>query len=976
MGVGRDEDPRPIIIDVINEAYTDIGGTGLLFDVTRGALLSSTMAACGITTWESLCENMNRRRTWNRFAIAVEKVIPDIWPDRHASHPVIPLLEAIVCNAALCIARHITYLTNGETKISMNEFRLFGCKDFQANWDRTIIAHVIPFSLVERDDLYYQYEAKGSEGIGAYQDAMIPQIVTNWENPSDNVIMVPDPRDYYSAPFGYSQDELDTEVTDDGAAPTDQEPPSQPEQLADATMVSQDPTDTAPAANDAPGPAALLAFPDKSPLRGKTHLHGRWVPSNSPNKPPEKWIDYLPPITLEQLPRNLTWNDDHWIGRLLPGGTMAYVGMDQSGNRRFITPDHDDWLRMFPEQNTIPPPPVQQGPGNDPNQPTVTVNTVDVSNVTHDTDTSMRFWALTPGAGSGAKKPASGRISWDPSIHTGIRSPHTQIPTGNQSQPTSSRFQAAAANMTNQGFAAHMPTSTRSSNMAGTRGTSGNFFPNTTSGTGTPYTQVPGRAYPLRGGATPAGTTGGAPPTVRPGGTPGSTPPTFPFGGSGGGSGPPPSGGMGGIPGTTPPPFPYGGSGGGSGPPPGGGYTIPTAPTPRRPKWVYKPDLSAYTDLKTPEQFSPWIEDTFFTMVAQGLGNIAEATFTPNPADQEEVDEFQRQQKFTFMMLSKKVTEAMGKRIISNYKRTMDAQGALSALCVEYTGSTHAILARRRTLEILTNKKFDPRGNQTATMFILEFETMAERYNEQQTDIGMILNGTMKKAMLQSALSSVTILRAVADRETERVVQGGAPFSYEEYLTAVKSSAALYDEGRMGRRSVHTITSMPDDCTQRDHGEALVFAVNKQARRVPGTIMNKETWSALSEQGKATWDQLSDQDKRKILTYASKRGEKPRATTNAHVMEVDADDQTYQTDTEDVPDEGLGVNNTNLGRAKSEAHPGDPRRMMGETNNQTAMVKFAQWNTVHNNVSEEDLDKFVDAYWQSSDDDEDENMDF
>ena len=140
--------------------------------------------------------------------------------------------------------------------------------------------------------------------------------------------------------------------------------------------------------------------------------------------------------------------------------------------------------------------------------------------------------------------------------------------------------------------------------------------------------------------------------------------------------------------------------------------------------------------------------------------------------------------------------------------------------------------------------------------------------------------------------------------------------------------------------------------------------------------MNKETWSALSEQGKTTWDQLSDQDKQKILTYASKRGEKPRATTNAHVMEVDADDQTYQTDTEDIPDEGVGVNNANLGRAKSEAHPGNPRRMMREANNQTAMGKFAQWNTAHDNVSEEDLDKFVDAYWQSSDDDEDENMDF
>ena len=80
-------------------------------------------------------------------------------------------------------------------------------------------------------------------------------------------------------------------------------------------------------------------------------------------------------------------------------------------------------------------------------------------------------------------------------------------------------------------------------------------------------------------------------------------------------------------------------------------------------------------------------------------------------------------------------------------------------------------------------------------MFNIEFETMAEQYNEQQTNPGMILNGTMKRAMLQSALSLVTILRAVADRETKHVVQRGVPFTYKEYLTAVKSSAALYDEG-------------------------------------------------------------------------------------------------------------------------------------------------------------------------------------
>ena len=86
--------------------------------------------------------------------------------------------------------------------------------------------------------------------------------------------------------------------------------------------------------------------------------------------------------------------------------------------------------------------------------------------------------------------------------------------------------------------------------------------------------------------------------------------------------------------------------------------------------------------------------------------------------------------------------------------------------------------------------------------------------------------------MLQAALLSVTILHAVADKETERVVQRGAPFTYEEYLTAIKSSAALYDEGWMGQRSVHVVTLSQDEHVPCSHGETLIYAVNKQACRV------------------------------------------------------------------------------------------------------------------------------------------------
>ena len=50
--------------------------------------------------------------------------------------------------------------------------------------------------------------------------------------------------------------------------------------------------------------------------------------------------------------------------------------------------------------------------------------------------------------------------------------------------------------------------------------------------------------------------------------------------------------------------------------------------------------------------------------------------------------------------------------------------------------------------------------------------------------------------------------------------------------------------------------------------------------------------------------------------------------------------------------------------------------MMGTATNQSTTMKFAQRSTGHEDVSEEDLNNFVDTYWWSSDDTRDSKMDF
>jgi hypothetical protein len=54
-----------------------------------------------------------------------------------------------------------------------------------------------------------------------------------------------------------------------------------------------------------------LAFPAYKPLAGKTHLHGYWKGNGN-------WVSYTPPIEWNELPGNVSYASDHWVGRFLP----------------------------------------------------------------------------------------------------------------------------------------------------------------------------------------------------------------------------------------------------------------------------------------------------------------------------------------------------------------------------------------------------------------------------------------------------------------------------------------------------------------------------------------------------------------------------------------------------------------------------------------------------------------------------------
>jgi hypothetical protein len=132
------------------------------------------------------------------------------------------------------------------------------------------------------------------------------------------------------------------------------------------------------------------------------------------------------------------------------------------------------------------------------------------------------------------------------------------------------------------------------------------------------------------------------------------------------------------------------------------------------------------------------------------------------------------------------------------------------------------------------------------------------------------------------------------------------------------------------------------------------YFVNMAKKRAPGATMSKETWQNISDEGKSVWDKLSNSDKQKILQYAMKRATaKETITVNQAVIQASEDDTEEFEDAKSPPDTENEQDNPELeinqavSKARSEAHPGDVRRVLsGPTKKRaTTQVKFARWIT-------------------------------
>ena len=366
-----------------------------------------------------------------------------------------------------------------------------------------------------------------------------------------------------------------------------------------------------------------------------------------------------------------------------------------------------------------------------------------------------------------------------------------------------------------------------------------------------------------------------------------------------------------------------------------------------------KPDIKLFKALKEDSDYFKWEKHTHAMMGGTDMGELIDPSFVPHPDD---ALSFRNKCRWLYAIFDNLVHTAEGREIIRRHQYTQDGQAVLAELHNTAFSSTASEMKAASLYEELVNTRISTWSG-SAIGFITDFITKIEEYNYTVPIPGRRLNNDTKKALLVRAVEGSRGLRDVKIRELHRIAEGHPELDYSRYMYLLRETAKQIDKSKTYQRSRKANVHMgnfddPEFTGEEDDigsGDPLLAYM---ASRVPGSRMSGATWGSLSKETQGIWDQIPDEEKAKILQGissnigANNSSGKKRTKFKANKHEISATDDSE--DDEDEPSTiGTGedaqdteeeegnrqvneAKSSGSGNSKSNAHPGDVRRVLGQ----------------------------------------------
>ena len=126
------------------------------------------------------------------------------------------------------------------------------------------------------------------------------------------------------------------------------------------------------------------------------------------------------------------------------------------------------------------------------------------------------------------------------------------------------------------------------------------------------------------------------------------------------------------------------------------------------------------------------------------------------------------------------------------------------------------------------------------------------------------------------------------------------------------------------------------------------YDINETRSKFRRPSVDRTTWDALPPEDQALWDKLSAKARFSILNYGRKRGQGRNAKSNpTKVKFMDTTDGEKENDPPSA-DENEDKTELSINKTTKSPHPGDPRRLLSQTNSKRK-VKMARFSTTRSN---------------------------
>lgn len=403
-----------------------------------------------------------------------------------------------------------------------------------------------------------------------------------------------------------------------------------------------------------------------------------------------------------------------------------------------------------------------------------------------------------------------------------------------------------------------------------------------------------------------------------------------------------------------------------------------------------KRDPSNFPELVQDKQWDNFHRSMTAEAYAQDVADILDPAYIPPDDTAKEL--FTLKQRYMYAVFVRNLKNDLGKGIVRQYEDTFDAQAVYSKLLTHYKDSTKSSLDASNLLTYITTARLGSAGSWkgSTSNFLIHWTDQIRQYHTLVPSTDRFSDQQLL-TMLQNAVHPITELRQVKNQADQMKAQFGNAITYAQYVKLLESSCIQYDSQfsesrKLGntKRAIYNHEFEYEDDNGDPYDDAYGIDVDSYTilanatmrpppNRTPsrdtkrdtsrssysnnGTRMGKDKWTKLAPDMRSLWDKLDDEskriilgtDKRTINIHDLSASELLALQAHKHELNTPDSDSTTPTDTEPVSHEDahetVDDNEILVNAAKTNnVHPGDIRRVLGDSQGRTKSVKFTNKN--------------------------------